>query len=159
MKKIILAACIALAIISCKKKDNTNNGTPPTSGTGGTTNDVYSVRIESNFLRSKMSVENITDQSLIGAYNSIHNGVWDTIKNCPITYSFTGLSTKKYRIYTTSVKNSTDTTLYMTDSDLTWNYLQVKKNGNVIYEHKDTVGYGGTSGSQRITSNECKINY
>jgi hypothetical protein len=155
MKTSFLFALILISCIACKKKENTTTSSSPTSG-NGPTNDTYQVLVNSNFLRSKMSIDNITDGLVIKKYNTSVN---DSVKNCPITYTFTGISSKKFRVYTTSVKNATDTTLYMTDGNLTWNYLQVKKNGVVIYEKKDTVGYGGSSGSQRITSNECLINY
>lgn len=156
MKNLILPFFLILAIMACKKKDNNSSSNGSSNGTGGPTNDTYSVRIESNYKRSTMAVSNMTDMIDIKGYN---NSVNDPIQNTPITYTFTGVSNKKYRVYTTSVKNGGDTTLYMTDAGLTWNYLQVKKNGTVIYDHKDTVGYGTGYGSNRITSNECKINY
>lgn len=161
MKKSILLICLISLAVSCKKKENTSSSSTGTTGGGGSglTNDTYAVLIESNFSRSTMSVENITDQTIMKRYNTLTSGTFDSVKTCPIAYTFTGLSNKKYRVYTYSTKKAGDTTLYMTDTGLTWNYLRVKKNGTVIYDHKDTVGYGGSSGSQRITSNECKINY
>lgn len=158
MKKIILFVLLS-ALYSCKKKDNQSGSGSTGSGTTGATIDTYSVRIESNFMISTMSCENITEQVDIKKYNTVSAGVSDSIKNCPIFYSFTGHPNKKYRVYTYSKKNATDTTQYMTDTGLTRNYLQVKKNGTVIYEHTDTVGYGSGYGSHRITSNECTINY
>lgn len=139
--------------MSCKKKSNDVSSSSGTSTGAG--QDTYVLLLESNFYRSKISVENISDNVLIKRYNN--SG--DSTKNCPISYTFKGSSENKYRIYTTSVKNSTDTALYMTNTGLTYNYLQVKKNGAIIYEHTDSVGYGSGYGSHRITANECKINY
>jgi hypothetical protein len=152
--KYIAVFSMLFFIISCKKKEG--NPSTGTNNPGGSTIDTYVVRIESNYLRSTMSATNVTYNMDIKKYNT---SATDSLKNCPISFTFTGYPNKKYRVYTYSVKNATDTTLYMSDSGLTWNFLQVKKNGQVIYEHKDTVGYGSGYGSQRITSNECKINY
>ena len=154
MKKSILLICLITCILSCKKKENKNNSSnnQPQNPTAYT----YEVRIESNFLRSWLSVENTTTNMVMKRYNT---SVSDSTKNCPITWSFVGNVGTKYRIYTISNKRSGDTTQYMTDSGLTWNRLIVKKNGTVIYDHKDTIGSGTGYGSLRKTEHDYHINY
>jgi len=149
MKKIYLFF-FALILLSCEKKENSKI----TQTTTNVSVEIFLVEVNSNYKRSYVSVENMTTYEVIKRYNT----AVDSAKNCPIIFSFTGNNSDKYRIYTHSTKNSSDTTLYMTDDNLTWNYLSVKKNGVYIYQNTDSIGFGGF-GSNRITSNEFKINY
>jgi len=149
MKKIYLLL-FALTLLSCEKNEQPKiNQT-----TNNISVQIYVVEVNSNYKRSYVSVENMTTYEIVKRYNTAS----DSSKNCPITFSFSALSSDKYKIYTHSTKNSTDTSLYMTDNNLTWNYLSVKKNGISIYQSTDSIGFGGY-GSNRVTSNEYKINY
>lgn len=152
--KHLFIILLSLYLLSCKKENNAKV-TSPSSPTGTSSTDTYEVLINSNYLRTQMSVENMSENIVMKRYNT----AVDSTRICPINYTFTGVSSKKYRVYTVSVKNSTDTTKDMSDNGLTWNYLRVKKNGVIIYEKKDSVGYGNGYGSNRITSNDLYINY
>jgi hypothetical protein len=149
MKKIGILL-ISLILLACEKKENLK--------VNQTTNNVnvqiYIIEVNSNYKHSYVSIENMTTYEVIKRYNT----AVDSTKNCPITFVLNAINSDKYKIYTHSTKNSTDTTLFMTDDKLTWNYLSVKKNGLIVYQNTDSVGIGGL-GSNRITSNEYKINY
>lgn len=152
MKTIISIALIGLMAFSCKK-----SSVKPTEPTPQTLRPIvtpidsiqYTIIVSSNFLRSYVGIDNLTTGQEIKRFNVNGN-----ITNCPITYSFWARSDKHYYINTYSTKNTSDSTLYMSDNGHVWNKLTVSKGSTIVYNKKDSIG----SGTWPITINNYHIN-
>lgn len=142
---------LAVTVSSCKKsKTQPNPAQPQAQQTTQTDSVQYTVTVSSNYLRSYLGVDNITDNKVIKRFN---NGSFDG--NCPITYTFWAKATKKYFITSNSTKNAADSTLFLTDQGHVWNKMLVTKGSTVVYSNKDSIG----SGTWPITFNNYQINY
>lgn len=153
MKTIISIALIGLMAFSCKKS-TTKPVEPTPSTTGGNPVTVidstqYTITVTSNYLRSYVGVDNLTDTKEIKRFNVQGNDV-----SCPITYSFWVRSDKHFYVNTYSTKNSSDSTLFMSDNGHVWNKLVVYKGTTLVYSKKDSIG----SGAWPITVNNYHIN-
>lgn len=151
-KTAAILMLLALTVSSCKKSNKQPNQAPTQQTQTPTQNDsaLYSVTVTSNYLRSYLGVDNITDNKVIKRFNAASFDM-----NCPITYTFYAKATKKYFVSSNSTKNSADSTLFMTDQGHVWNKMVVIKNGLTVYSNKDSIG----GGSWPITVNNFQINY
>jgi hypothetical protein len=150
--KIVLAALVLLAAATSCKKSTTQPQAQTQPGQGGTVKPdsvQYSFTVTSNFLRSYVGVDNLTDNVAVRRWN-----VAGDVTNCPITFTFWARANKHYYINTYSTKNTTDSTLYMTDNKHVWNKLVISTGGAVVYSKKDSIG----SGAWPITINNYHIN-
>lgn len=153
MKKTVTILMLLAVMLSssCKKSNKQpNTQAPQQSVPAQTDSALYSVTISSNYLRSYLGVDNITDNKVIKRFNNGSNDM-----NCPITYTFYAKATKKYFVSSNSTKNSADSTLFMTDQGHVWNKMVITKNGVTVYNNKDSIG----GGSWPITVNNFQINY
>lgn len=143
---------LALTVSSCKKSKTPPNTQAQQTAPVNSGNDsaLYSVTISSNYLRSYLGVDNITDNVVIKRFNNGSNDM-----NCPITYTFYAKATKKYFVSSNSTKNSADSTMFMVGNAHVWNKMVISKNSVIVYSNKDSIG----GGSWPITVNNFQINY
>ena len=153
MVLVIAISALTFMFTGCKKKE-IKPVTPIQQTTGGQTTQepdsvMYTLTANSNFLRSYVGIDNLTDGLEIKRFN-----VQGNITNCPITYSFWVPKNKHYYVNTYSTKNTSDSTLYMTDNKTVWNSLVIKKGADIVYSKKDSIG----SGTWKISINNYHIN-
>lgn len=143
MKKTILILTSLILITSCGCKKSEEKPVEPAPVTTKIDSAFYEVKITSNFTQTQTSFDNITDNQT------------QVFVTAPTTFSFLARSDKHYMIRTYSTKNSSDSTLFMTDSKHIWNRLYIRdiKANQVVYDHIDSVGSPGWC----IVSNQINI--
>lgn len=152
MVLVVAISALTFMFTGCKKKE-----VKPIEQPSQTTGSVivqepdsvqYTFTVTSNFLRSYVGVDNLTSGQEIKRWNANGN-----VSNCPITYSFWAKKNVKYYINTYSTKNSSDSTLYMSDNKTVWNKLVINKGADIVYSKKDSIG----SGTWKIAINNYHI--
>lgn len=136
IKLFFAVMMVATVALSCKKSTKQPADPAPTSGGGGVDSVQYTITVSSNYLRSYVGVDNLTDNKEIKRFNV--NG---DVTNCPITYTFWVRSDKHYYVNTYSSKNSADSTLYMADQGRVWNKLVVMRGSQIVYNKKDSINW------------------
>lgn len=144
MKKtiIIVLGSLMLGACSCKKEETKPVEPAPVASIDST---LFEVEITSNFSHTQSSFDNLTtNQTMV-------------FQTAPEKFSFYARPDMKYLIRSYSTKNSSDSTLFMTDNKHIWNRMTMRnvKDNKIVYDRKDSIGSPGWC----IVSNSIRINY